>query len=357
MASKLANVETLAVRCPNWVGDVVMATPVFDCLRQNLPKARIIGVMKRSARGIVKDGPWFDTFVDGNDKTWTGFQRMRRELRVLSPEAAVLLTNSIRSALTMRLSGVPRIYGYRREWRNWLLTGGPAASRNGTIIPTPMGAYYLEICRWLGLELPQHLKPSLFIGAELRTRGDALLARYGIAPSDFLVGLNPGASFGSSKCWPAECFAELAELCQRHLGARVILFSGPGEEDIIQAILDRTKAEVIDTRADKVDLELLKPLVRRCNLFVTNDTGPRHYAVAFDVPTVVIMGSTDPRYTAANLDRTIVVRRELDCSPCHKKVCPRQHECMTGIRPAEVFAAAERLVQGVRPSAEPSENT
>jgi len=357
MASKLANVETLAVRCPNWVGDIVMATPVFDCLRQNLPKARIIGVMKRSAQGIVRDGPWFDELVDGNDKTWAGFQQMRRQLKALSPEAAILLTNSIRSALTMRLSGVRRVYGYRREWRNWLLTGGPTASRHGTITPIPMGEYYLEICRWLDLDLPRRPRPTLFVGERLRQRADALLAKFGIAPTDLLVGFNPGASFGSSKCWPPEYFAELAQLCQTNLGARIILFSGPGEEDIIQAILDRTKAEVIDTRADKVDLELLKPLVQRCNLFVTNDTGPRHYAVAFDVPTVVLMGSTDPRYTAANLERTAVLRRELDCSPCHKKVCPRQHECMTGIRPAEVFAAAERLLQQVRSSAGSRERT
>jgi len=85
--------------------------------------------------------------------------------------------------------------------------------------------------------------------------------------------------------------------------------------------------------------------VNRSTLFDTNDTGPRHYAVAFDVPTVVIMGSTDPRYTAANLERTAVVRKELDCSPCHKKTCPRQHECMREIRPAEVLAAAERLMK------------
>ena len=108
MTSKLADVETLAVRCPNWVGDVVMATPVFDCLRKNLPKARIIGVMKKSARGIVRDGPWFDDVVDVNDKTWSGFRQMQRRLRAFSPDAAILLTNSIRSALTMRLSGIRR---------------------------------------------------------------------------------------------------------------------------------------------------------------------------------------------------------------------------------------------------------
>jgi len=344
MTSKLANVKTLAVRCPNPVGDVVMATPVFDCLRRNLPHARIIGVMKKGAQGIVRDGPWFDDFVDGNDKTWAGFQQMRRQLTALSPEAAILLTNSVRSALTMRLSGVRTIYGYRREWRNLLLTGGPSPSRNGEIVPIPMADYYLEICRWLDLEIPRQPRPSLFVGEALQKRGDSLLAKYGITASDFLLGLIPGAAFGPSKCWPTEYFAELAGLCHKAFNAKIILFSGPGEEHITKAVLDQAKVELIHAQGDEVDLEMLKPLVKRCNLCVTNDTGPRHYAVAFNVPTVVIMGSTDPRYTAANLDHTVVVRKELDCSPCHKKVCPRGHECMREIRPAEVFQAAEQLI-------------
>ena len=340
--------KTLAVRCPNWVGDIVMATPVFECLRRNLPQARIVGVIKNSARGIVQDGPWFDDLVDGNDKTWAGFRQMREQLRAVAPDAAILLTNSLRSALTMRLSGVRQIYGYRRQGRGVLLTGGPTASHNGTITPIPMGQYYLEICRWLGLDVPAQPRPTLFIGEELRQRGDALLAQYGIEEKDFVIGLNPGASFGSSKCWPAEYFAETAELCQDRFGAKVILFCGPGEEAIAQAILEQSKARIIDTRTGGFDLEVLKPLVKRCNLFITNDTGPRHYAVAFDVPIVVIMGPTDPRYTDDNTERTIVVRKELDCSPCHKKVCRRQHECMSEIRPAEVLAAAERLLSGCR---------
>jgi len=344
MTSKLAHIETLAVRCPNWVGDIVMATPVFECLRQNLPGTCIVGVLKSNMQAIVRDGPWFDVLVDGNDKSWAGFRRMRRQLRILAPDAALLLTNSLRSALTMRLSGIRQIYGYRRQWRDLLLTGGPTRAHNGTTDPIPTVQEYLGICRWLGLDRPPELKPRLFFRAEIARRGAAFLAKYGIAPGDFLLGLNPGASFGSSKCWPAESFAELAQLCQDRFAAKVILFCGPGESDIAQAILQQTRAHIIDTRADPIDLELLKPLVKRCNLFITNDTGPRHYAVAFDVPVVVIMGPTDPRYTDACLDRTRIVRKELDCSPCHRKVCPRQHECMQQIRPADVLNAAEQVL-------------
>lgn len=342
MTSKLANVETLAVRCPNWVGDIVMATPVFECLRRSLPRTRLIGVLKASMHGIVKDGPWFHALVDANDKSLAGVRQMRRELRALAPEAAVLLTNSLRSAVTLRLCGIPRLYGYRRDGRGLLLAGGPSPARKGTPIPT--GQYYLEICRWLGLEVPRNPKPTLFIGDELRRRGESILTRFGVGERDFVVGVTPGASFGSSKCWPAEYFAELAELVQKRFGAKIILFSGPGEDEIRRAILEQTKANVLDARSANVDLEVLKPLVQRCNLFITNDTGPRHYAVAFDVPIVVLMGSTDPRYTDANTERTIVVRKDLDCSPCHKKICPRQHECMQEIKPAEVLAAAVRLL-------------
>ena len=341
----MAHAKTLAVRCPNWVGDIVMATPVFECLRANLPQARIIGVLKKSTQGILADSPWFDDFIDLGDKSWAAFQLMRTRLHEARPEVAILLANSLRSALTMRLSGIKTLYGYRREWRSGLLAGGPTVTRNGHgIVPIPMTDYYLEICRWLGLQVPAQTRPKLFIGEPLRRRGEALLKKYGVHQTDVLVGLNPGASFGSSKCWPAEYFAELAKMCRRRLHAKIVVLSGPGEDDIVQAIIDTAHTDVIDTRPDRVDLELLKPLVQRCHLMITNDTGPRHYAVAFDIPTVVIMGPTDPRYTDSNMDGTVVVRKELDCSPCHKKVCPKQHECMREIKPTEVFDAAQSLL-------------
>jgi heptosyltransferase II len=339
------HIKTVAVRCPTWVGDIVMATPVFECLRTNLPQARIVAVVKKMAQGILRDSPWVDAFVDGDDKSWAGFVQMRDQLLAERPEAAILLANSWRSALTARLSGIKTVYGYRRQGRSILLSGGPLPRRDGgRIVPIPMIDYYLDICRWSGLTIPDHPKPQLHIGPDLRRRGEALLGKLRIAPTDFVVGMNPGASFGSSKCWPVEYFAQLARMCHRSMDAKVMLFSGPNEGAIIRAILDQVGSDVIDLRPEHIDLEMLKPLVERCNLMVTNDTGPRHYAVAFDVPVVVIMGSTDPRYTDANMERTVVVRRELDCSPCHKKVCPRQHECMRQIEPAEVYAAAETLV-------------
>ena len=99
-----------------------------------------------------------------------------------------------------------------------------------------------------------------------------------------------------------------------------------------------------------LDLEVLKSVVRRSSLMVTTDTGPRHFAVAFDVPAVVVMGPTDPRYTESNVDRTIVVREEVECAPCHLKVCPIDHRCMTWIETDRVIEAAEDLLRRFPPA-------
>jgi heptosyltransferase-2 len=345
MKRHLNGVKTLIVRCPNWVGDIVMATPTLDCLRQSFPQVKIVGLLRKKTQGIVRDGPWFDELIDCQDKSWDGIWWTAKQIRQYSADSAIVLPNSIRSVIPVWLGGVKEIYGYRRSFRGLFLCGGPEPARNNhRILPLPMTEYYLEICRWLGLNPLQQVKPRLFISDEFHKRGESLIRNYGIREKDIIIGFNPGASFGSSKCWPTEHFARLAELCEKQLAARIMLFAGPGEEDIAEAIIKKSQANIIDTSQDRIDLELLKPLIRRCNLLITNDTGPRHYAVAFDVPVVVIMGPTDPRYTNANLDHTIIIRKELYCSPCHKKVCPRQHECMTKITVEEVFSAARKLL-------------
>jgi heptosyltransferase-2 len=339
------DIKTILIRCPNWVGDVVMAIPALDCIRANFPHARIIGIVGKNAQGIVRDGPWFDDFVDCEDKTLAGMGRMISKIRTLRPDMGILLTNSFRSVLPVWLGKTQSIYGYRRDLRSLLLRGGPKpVRRGGKITPGPMQEYYLEICRWLGLKLPTATKPSLFIGDSLRKRSDEILRSYGITAQDTIIGFNPGASFGSSKCWPPEHFAAAADLFMQKEDIKILLLTGRGEEKIAEAIASKTKAPIINTANDRIDLELLKPLIQRCNLLVTNDTGPRHYAVALDVPVVVIMGPTDPRYTAANLEKTVVIRSDAECSPCHKKTCPTDHRCMTQITPGMVFDAGNKLL-------------
>lgn len=341
---------TILVRCPNWVGDVVMATPTFECLRRNFPEARILALVRRYARGVLEDAPWFDQILDCEDRSLTGFWKTVQTIRQYKPDLAVILPNSLRSASVARLAGIPTVVGYRRNMRSMLLSTGPKPRMvAGKILPLPMVEYYLDLCRWMGWSVPEKPDLRLFMSRNLEARADEILQELGISPRDRIIGINPGARFGSSKCWPPQYFARLADQFAREGDCKLLLLVGPGDDEIARSILETTRAPILDTGPYRVDLALLKPMIARCSLLVTNDTGPRHYAVALGVPTVVIMGPTDPRYTAANLERTTVLRENLDCSPCHKKVCPTDHQCMTRITPEMVYQAGMRLLEHNRP--------
>ncbi|MBW2412374.1 MAG: glycosyltransferase family 9 protein, partial [Deltaproteobacteria bacterium] len=184
----------ILVFCPNWVGDVVMATPAFDCLRQNFPEARMIAVIREYARGVIEDGLWFDQIIECRDKSLQEFMGTVRTIRRLKPDLAVVLPNSFRSALLARLGGVGQICGYCRNGRTMLLTGGPIPLRSGSDwLPIPMTRYYLELCRWLKLRIPESPRPRLFFSEAMQTRSQKLLEHYGIASGDLVIGLNPGA--------------------------------------------------------------------------------------------------------------------------------------------------------------------
>jgi heptosyltransferase-2 len=338
--------KTIVVFCPNWVGDVVMATPAFDCIRQGYPRSRLIAVIRGYVKKVIEDAPWFDGIVEADDKTLPGFYQLVGRIRRLDSQIAIVFPNSLRAVLTARLGGAKKVYGYRRNGRGIFISGGPLPRRQARrVVPEPMTAYYLGICRWLGLAVDTQKRPRLYISDSLQQKGRQILKRYGIPDEDMLIGLNPGARFGSSKCWPPEHFSRLAELLAQRWNCKLLLFIGPGEEPIANAITRLSRVEIINTAPELVDLAVLKPLIQRCRLLVTNDTGPRHYAVAFDVPVVVIMGPTDPRYTDSNLEKTIVLRRKMDCSPCHLKKCPQDHRCMTEITPEAVLHASEKLLQ------------
>ena len=337
-------VQRILIRFPNWVGDVVMAEPVIRILKSNYPNARIIVAVRKYAAKILVGHPNIDRLIPCNDKNFGGMQQLASAIRDESPDLAILLPNSFRSFLSVRWGGVKNIFGYRRGFRKLFVQGPTAPMENGRYQPVPMTDYYLELLKWMGLKIEGSITPHLYLTDEESERGEELLKQYGITAGDRVVALNPGAQFGSSKCWPPKYFAELAEFIQNRYPSKLLLLVGPGEDAIADEIVQTSQAEIINTGPDKVDLGVLKALVRRTDLLVTNDTGPRHYAVAFGKPVVVLMGPTDPRHTNCHLDQTVILREDLPCVPCHKKVCPIDHPCMIDMTPDKVFHSVQQIL-------------
>ena len=333
----------ILVRCPNWVGDLVMATPALRALRARFPGAEITLQLKPGLAGIVAGAPWHDRVAllhtYGSDRGPRGTWRAAAALRREGYDLGVLLPNSFSSAWLMRLGGVARILGYARNARTWLLTDRvPPTRERGRLVPVPMTRYYLDLVARLGCPVDRS-DLELYVTPEEDAEVDALLRRLDLAGARPLLAITPGASFGASKMWGPERFAKAADaLLARHGGA-ACLFPGPGEEETAERVAKRMRQPA--RIAPVVGLGTLKAAIARCDLLITNDSGARHLAVAFRVPHVVVMGPTDPRYTNMNLDHAVVLRREVPCGPCHLKICPLDHRCMTLITPEDVVEAAE----------------
>ena len=169
-----------------------------------------------------------------------------------------------------------------------------------------------------------------------------LLASRGIAEDARLLIVICGASFGSSKMWPAEHFGAACDGLAREAGLVPIVSHGPGEEDVADAVRSSAEEEVHVFAG--LHLGLLAALLERCTLVLTNDTGPRSMAVALGLPCVVLMGPTHSGHTDHHLERQRVLREEVDCAPCALKKCPIDHRCMTRLAPARAVAAGLELL-------------
>jgi heptosyltransferase-2 len=381
----MSDPRRIAVFLPNWVGDAVMATPALRALRERFPDARIDWLGKGICLDVLTGLPWADSLRPDLSlgAGLGGLMRMSRHIRRQRYDLAVLLPNSFRTAALAWSGGARRRIGYARDGRRWLLTEAPTPPRDAAGRLTPISAvrYYLSLVERLGCAVPAQPRMELAAPESDIRRADTLLTRAGVAfgtgaapgkgptaggaepgptaggeaPSGAsggpLVMLNPGASFGTSKLWPAERYAALADALARGRGARILINAAPGEADLARAVASAMETVPAVNLADEDNsLGLLKALLGRCDLLVTNDTGARHVAAAMGAAVVTVFGSTDPRWAQIDYPRERICRAEhVPCSPCQQKTCPkppgRAHlRCLWEVPVADVLAAAETLL-------------
>lgn len=341
--------QRIAVRLPNWVGDVVMATPALRALRRAAPSASITAVGTAAAGRLLAGAPWFDRFVAidrrGRHGGALGWWRLGRDLVAEGPlDLHLLLPHSLSAALVAFASRARCVAGYWTRERSLFLHVRPRPVMAGRRrLPIPMTRLYLDLLRSLAVDSADE-RLELRSSVEEAARATQALAALGLAPEEPFVAANPGAAFGASKLWTVDGFADTIRGLRARHGWRTLVLCGPGEEELARTIARAAGTAAIDTSTAPLPLELLKPVLARARLLVTTDTGPRHIATAFATPCVVLMGPTDPRHTASNLERTRVLRVDVPCGPCHLKICPLDHRCMTSLTSAAALAAADELL-------------
>lgn len=334
-----AQVHRILIRGVNWVGDAVMTTPAIAGIRQTFPDARISLLVKPYVAGVFAGNPHIDEILlyegDGRHAGLSGLLRLARELRHAQFDLAILLQNAFEAALLTFLARIPRRVGYNTQGRSLLLT--TAVLRDHSMKAQHHVEYYQALVKRAGW-VEAKAQPALYLSSEVEERAAALLRGEGVQSEESLVAFNAGSTYGSAKRWPADRYAAVADHLIDRLGVKILLTGAHGDGAVARAIqsLARRPERLIDLTG-RTDIQLLGAVLKRCAVFVTNDTGAMHIGAAVGVPLVAIFGPTDPT-TTSPVGRHVLLRHPVACSPCLLRECPIDHRCMTGISVEQVIS-------------------
>lgn len=348
----------LGVFLPNWIGDVVMATPALRALRKLAGDGPLVGIMRPYVAEVLDGSDWFDQtiiYVKGRPKpTADGKQSdaaashrwpaVRKQLRAAKLEKVVLLTNSLRTAWMAYRSGAAERVGMAGNLRGPLLTTrvyAPVCRGRRMILPALGGYLHLSQAAGAAPE-PPTLELATTPADELAA--DAVWRRHGYSRAARVAVLNTGGAFGAAKDWPAHSFAQLARRLADDRDMHVLFNCGPAERQAVSEIVARLNHPRVNSLAQEAQLPigLTKAAIRRASLLVTTDSGPRFFGVAFGVPTVSIFGPTDAGLTLTGASSDLCVSLRLECQPCMARTCPvGHHRCMRDLSVEQVLAAVD----------------
>lgn len=313
----------IVVKGTNWLGDAVMSLPAFHSLKRMRPEAQVAVLTKRGLADLYRGGPVDEVLPYDS---WMGAVRLIRKRF----DVALVLPRSFSSALLAFTSRVPRRIGYAGEGRSALLTD--RVPRDPTLLAKHRVYYYHHLLSRLGLP-PEPEAPRIVPPPDAEDWAAKTL------PGGGYVGMNPGATYGVAKQWFPERFIEVG----RKMG-KIVIVGGPAEADLGAQVCAGIPGSI--NLAGKTSITQLAAAIRRCRLFVTNDTGPMHVAQAVGVPIVAIFGPTDPITTPPFGSKFTIVRKPIECSPCLKRTCPlKHHHCMKWIEVDEVLQACRAWIR------------
>ena len=339
--------RNIIVRMPNWIGDLVMATPVLSDLRKAYPEARITAMCRSPVCELLKEDPEIDELFCFSKASGLSRREERRniieKLRNGGYDLGILLTHSFSSAWWFWLGRVQNRVGYQSNARNFLLTQSlpfPKKMENQHLVTT-----YKMLLEPLGISL-SNTPPRLYLNPGEIKNARSLLKKYQIPEGATVIGINPGAAYGTAKCWIPERFRAVTEKLLKNTDVYIVYFGDLATVNLVNELCAELPSRVINL-AGRTSLRELSALISVCDLLLTNDSGPMHIADALGVPIVALFGSTSEVITGPYRSGT-VIHKHVQCSPCYQRVCPIDFRCMKQIETDEVYEAVRKNLYGRR---------
>lgn len=333
-----------------FIGDVVLTTPIIRSVRNACPNAFIAYLGEKNAVSLLEHNPNLNEVIPFDFSRPTLLEQPRVALHLLRRrfDLAIDLFNNPRSALLTYLSGAQVRIGAERKGRGKLYT--IQVKDNG--MPKTAIAFHNQFIKAAGIEPTSH-KTEIFLTDDEHREARIYLQwmDHENNPLDLtkpIVGIHAGATW-PAKQWLPERFAELADMLVAKLGVQVIVFAGPNDGEAINTVLKHSFSNIKVLRS--LPLRQLASIITLCSLFIANDAGPMHIAVAVGTPTIGLFGPGEENiwFPYQGKDGHMALRKDVPCHPCHLDFCNREGdgymECMKLLSVQEVFDAATAVLQ------------
>ena len=335
------------------LGDIVLTSPAIRAVRQHFPQAHISMLVGKQFADLLTENPHLDEVIPfdrkaGNRNTGQ-MRRMIRLLRERRFDLAIDFQRKFRTSLLGYLSGAGCRVGYHQPNGVLCTVRVPDRSnravRAGRISSSPAIDRYFTLLHAIGVEATDRTL-ELFVADTDRAFSHELMATNGIAATRPKIGLFPGAAWQLRE-WMPDRFAAIGDRAAQEFDAQVLLFGGPHEERLVEQVADLMTTEAISL-AGTLGLRQLAALIERCDLFLTNDTGPMHIAAAMQTPTVALFGPGDHiRFQPLDPIHT-TIRHHVPCNPCKQFTnrC-KNNICMKLITVDEVWEAVHQNLSNI----------
>lgn len=326
------------------IGDMVMSTPIFRALKEKWPEDQITVLTNPVNRNIVINNPFIDHILvydrENKHKSMSDRLLFFRSIREGNFDLVIdpYLDYELKTSFLTRFIGKKFRLGFEFAGRGifynirYQSNAFPVSAEERHMVD-----YYLDLITCLGIEAKQR-QPEMFLSTDEKENAYKLLEKAGVNAESKIIGIHPGGNYQSQR-WSVKKFAAVSDHLITNYDAIVVLFAGQAEKQLLSEFRDY--AVKTPPFLNDLGLREFMAVLSHCNLFLCNNSGPLHIATALNIPTVSTMGPTIPHHWWPRGNNHIVLRKDLDCSPCKKGIC-KTHECMEQIETDDFLSAVEK---------------